>query len=324
MSIFAVSTETQPRRMTGGAALLTIVMLGLLLLPWIAGSYYQGIAIKMMIFGLFGASLNLVLGYAGLASLGHAAFFGVGGYTVAKLAVSGFPSFWLQLGLAGLLAMLTAALFSLMTLRARGAYLLMITLALAQVLWGVAYSWKEVTGADDGIPGVTRPSGDFIWNLSTDLGFYNFVLLAFSLAIFAFWVLVRSPFGRVLIGIRENERRMVVLGYNVWLYKYVACILSGLVAGIAGALLVWQNGFVGPSYLSISLSATALIMVILGGAGTVIGPVLGAFIIVGLENYVSGVTDRWLFVLGLIYVLVTLFAPHGLIGLLSRNAGERE
>ena len=297
---------------------LALLLLGLVAVPVFSGTYYQGVVSKMMIFALFAVSLNLVLGYAGLPSLGHAAYLGVAAYCAAKLSQAGVSNLWVQLSLAGLTAVALAGLFGVLTLRAKGSYLLMITLALAQLVWGIAYSWRDFTGADDGLSGLARPSSGLLWDLESGVGFYYFVLVVFVLALVITQVLVGSPFGRVLVGIRENERRMTVLGYNVWLYKYVACLLAGLLAGIAGILLCWQNSFVGPSYLSITYSASALIMVILGGAGTVFGPVLGAFLIVGLENAVSNWTERWVMVLGGIYILVTLFAPQGLVGLWAR------
>lgn len=300
--------------------LLLILMVGLATVPLVADSYVQGIAARMMIFALFASSLNLILGYGGLPSLGHAAYFGVGAYAVAKLSLAGVTSLWLQLGVACAVALALAAVFGLLILRTKGSYLLMITLALAQVLWGIAYGWRAFTGADDGLPGIRRPEGTLLWDLSGDAGFYYFVFTVFAAMILATRVLVDSPFGRALVGIRENERRMSALGYEVWAYKYLACGLAGLVAGVAGALLAWQNGFVGPSYLSINYSATALIMVILGGAGTLLGPVIGAFLVVALENIVSGMTERWVMVLGAIYVLVTLFAPDGLVGMFRRRA----
>lgn len=294
-----------------------VVLLVLLLVPLVTGSYVQGIVVKMMAFGLFAVSLNIILGYGGMASLGHAAFFGIGAYVVAKLSIAGVSSFVFQILAAALAAAFTAAVFGLLTLRAKGAYLLMITLALAQILWGVAYSWKRYTGADDGLPGISRPESFFLWDLSTSFGYYYIVLIFFVILMAGVAIFVASPFGKALVGVRENEKRMMVLGYKVWLYKYLACIVSGCLAGVAGALMAWQNGFVGPSYLGVAYSAMALIMVVLGGAGTLFGPVLGAFIIVGLENYISGITDRWVLILGMIYVLVTLFAPNGVAGLFS-------
>jgi branched-chain amino acid transport system permease protein len=295
--------------------------LGLCLMPLALSSYQLGLLTKMLIFAIFAMSLNLVLGYAGLPSLGHAAYFGVGAYTVALLALRVRDNFWLDFGAALAVVALIAALFGLLALRAEGSYLLMITLALAQVLWGIAFGWRALTGGDDGLPGVPRPAAGLPWSLVDGLRFYYFVLVIFALATALLGLVVRSPFGRALVGIRESERRMQVLGYDTWRYKYVAFVLAGLFAGLAGNLFVYYNGFVSPSYLSIVFSAMALIMVILGGVGTFVGPMLGSAVIVALENTISAYTQRWLLILGLIYVAVTLFAPAGLVGLLRRRTG---
>lgn len=306
------------RRLGIGAGALTLAVL-----PLALTSYQLGLLTKMLIFAVFAMSLDLILGYTGLPSLGHAAYFGVGAYTVALLALRVRDNFWLDFagGLAA--ASVTAALFGLLALRAQGSYLLMITLALAQVVWGIAFGWRWLTGGDDGLPGVPRPAAGLPWSLADGLRFYYFVLVVFLLAVGALWVIVRSPFGQALVGIRESERRMEVLGYNTWLYKYVAFVLAGAFAGLAGNLFVYYNGFVSPAYLSIVFSAMALIMVILGGAGTLLGPALGSAAIVFLENVISAATQRWLLVLGLIYVAVTLFTPSGLVGLFRGRAAGR-
>jgi branched-chain amino acid transport system permease protein len=290
--------------------------LALLLLPLGVSSYQLGLVTKVLIFAIFAMSLDLVLGYAGLPSLGHAAYFGVGAYTVGLLALRVTPNFWLGFGAGLAAAAATAALFGLLALRTRGSYFLMITLALAQVVWGIAFGWRGFTGGDDGLPGVPRPATGLPWSFADGGRFYYLVLVVFALSAAALALVVRSPFGRALVGIRESEGRMAMLGYHTWLYKYVAFVLAGLFAGVAGNLFVYYNGFVSPAYLSIVLSATALIMVILGGAGTLLGPVVGSAAIVLLENVISAHTQRWLLVLGLIYVAVTLFAPAGLVGLL--------
>jgi branched-chain amino acid transport system permease protein len=274
----------------------------------------------MLILAIFAMSLNLILGYGGLPSLGHAAYFGVAAYTVGLLALRGLPNFWLALA-AGLgAATVTAALFGLLALRTHGAYLLMITLALAQVLWGIAFGWRSFTGGDDGLAGVPRPAAGLPWSLADDARFYHLVAVVFAASTGLLALFVSSPFGRALVGIRESERRMEVLGYNTWAHKYVAFILAGCLAGVAGILFVYYNRFVSPAYLSVVLSATGMIMVILGGAGTLLGPALGSALIVFLENAISAHTQRWLLVLGLIYVAVTLFAPAGILGLARRRA----
>jgi len=297
--------------------------LALGLVPFALGSYQLSLLTKMLIFAIFAMSLNLILGYAGLPSLGHAAYFGVAGYTAALLALRGLQHFWLDFGAGVAAATATAALFGVLALRTRGAYLLMITLALAQVLWGIAFGWRSLSGGDDGLPGVPRPTVGLPWSLADGVRMYYLVLVVFALTTAMLWLIIRSPFGRALIGIRESERRMEVLGYNTWAHKYVAFVMAGALAGVAGTLFIYENRFVSPAYLSVVLSATGLIMVILGGAGTLLGPALGSAAIVFLENLTSAHTQRWQLVLGLIYVAVTLFAPAGLLGLMSRRRAAR-
>jgi len=299
--------------------LLVIAAVALGLAPLGLSSYQLGLLTKTLIFAVFAMSLNLVLGYTGLPSLGHAAYFGVAAYTAGLLALRGITNFWVDFGAGVAAAAATAALFGLLALRTRGAYLLMITLALAQVLWGIAFGWKSLTGGDDGLPGVPRPAAGLPWSLADGVRFYYFALAIGIVATAVLWLVVHSPFGRALVGIRENERRMEVLGYNTWAHKYVAFVVAGALAGVAGTVFVAYNGFVNPAYLSVVFSAMALIMVILGGAGTLLGPAVGSAVIVFLENVISAHTQRWLLVLGLIYIGVTLFAPSGLIGLLNRR-----
>ncbi len=286
-------------------------------MPLFLSSYYLGLVIKMVIFALFAMSLDLLIGYTGLASLGHAAYFGVSAYATGLLALKLGWNVWFALP-AGLLASaITAAGFGLLALRARGSYFLMITLALSQVTWGIAFGWRSLTGGDDGLPDVPRPDLGLPWSLADNTPFYYFVLV---IACVAAWLLVRivnSPFGHALRGIRESETRMLALGYNVWRYKYLSFVLGGVFAGLAGCLYVYFNRFVSPDYIHVARSAEVLLMVILGGAGSLIGPAIGAALIVLFENIVSAYTQRWLMVLGFVYVLVTLFAPRGLTGLVD-------
>jgi branched-chain amino acid transport system permease protein len=294
-----------------GVAVLAVLML----LPLGLSSYQTGLATKMLILALFAMSLDLLLGYTGLASLGHAAFFGVAAYAVGLLTLRSGWNPWLTLPAALGAATLTGALYGLLALRARGTYFLMITLALAQVLWGVAFGWRTMTGGDDGLPGVPRPALALPWSLGDTVPFYYFVLLVVGTAAALLVCIVRSPFGYALRGIRESESRMLALGYNAWRYKYSAFVLAAAFAGLSGALYAFYNRFVGIEYLHVVRSAEALLMVILGGAGTLVGPAIGAALIVLLENVISNYTQRWLMILGGIYVLVTLLAPRGLVGL---------
>ncbi len=304
--------------MTGRAARLAAIVLVLALfvaLPEFVRPYYVGLATRMLIFALFAMSLDLLLGYAGLASLGHAAYFGVGAYAVSLLILHWGFSSAVAFPAALVAATAAGALFAPLALRARGSYFLMITFALSQVVWSVAFGWRSLTNGDDGMPGVPRPN--FGWSLESTNSFYYFALGLTALATLALVAIVRSPFGRALRGIRESESRMQALGYDVWRYQFAAFVLAAAFAGLAGALYAYFNRFVGPEYLYVIQSAEALIMVILGGAGTLLGPALGAGIIVFLEDFVSSMTEHWVLVLGVIYVLVTLFAPRGLIGLVN-------
>jgi branched-chain amino acid transport system permease protein len=274
----------------------------------------------MMIYALFAMSLDILLGYTGLPSLGHAAFFGVASYTVGILSVKVTQNFGLVIASAFGVTIAVSALFGFLAIRTSGAYFFMITLALAQVLWGVAFKWRALTGGDDGLPGVPRPTLGTSFSLASTTNFYLFVLVFFVFVASVLYLCMRSPFGLTLKGIRESETRMRALGYNVWLHKYLAYIISGFFAGVAGMLFAYYNGFVSPSDLSLVVSAKVLLMVILGGAGTLFGPALGAGLIVLLENVVSAHSQRWLFILGSIYVAVALFAPHGLSGAFKAKA----
>jgi len=294
-----------------------ILLAVLSLLPLVLSQYYVGLVTQMMIYGIFAMSLDILLGYTGLPSLGHAAYFGVSGYTVGLLSLKVTKHFGLVVGSGLGTAITIGAIFGLLAIRTHGAYFLMITLALAQVLWGIAFKWRSLTGGDDGLPGVPRPSLGIPFSLWNTTNFYYFALVLFVLVAIVLSVFIRSPFGHALRGIRESETRMRALGYNVWLYKYLAFIIAAIFGGVAGMLFTFYNGFVSPADLSIVLSAKVLLMVILGGAGTLLGPALGAGVIVLLENLISAQTERWLLILGAIYVAVVLFAPAGIIGTLK-------
>jgi branched-chain amino acid transport system permease protein len=314
---------TAATRWRGLAAMSVVGILVLLLLPHFLSTYYLGLVIQMMIFALFAMSLDLLIGYTGMASLGHAAYFGVAAYATGLLALKLGWSVWLALPAGLLVAALTATLFGFLALRTRGSYFLMITLALSQVVWGIAFGWRSLTGGDDGLPEVPRPNLGLSWPLTDETPFYYFVLFCIGVGTFLLIRIVSSPFGFALRGIRESETRMLSLGYNVWRYKLAVFVLAATFAGLAGCLYVYYNRFVSPDYLQVVRSAEVLLMVILGGAGTLIGPAIGAALIVLLDNVVSTYTERWLLVLGVIYVVVALFAPRGVVGFLRELRGKK-
>jgi branched-chain amino acid transport system permease protein len=290
-------------------------------LPLFLPSYYTGLFSLMFIFAIFAMSLDILQGYTGLPSLGHAAFLGTSAYMVGILNVKIFKgcNFGVEL-IAGLLsAAVVACILGLIVLRSKEVYLLMILMASSMMLWGIAFKWRSVTGGDDGLPGISRPDLRFIhWDLGSTTHFYYFVLLFFIVAAVLMYLVVHSSFGHTLLGIRESETRMRSLGYNIWLQKYIAFNVSAIFAGLAGVLIVYYNGFVSPSELHLVTSAEVLIMVILGGAGTLFGPAIGAGIIIFIKNFVSGYTEHWMIILGAIYMATIMFAPQGVYRLMKQ------
>jgi branched-chain amino acid transport system permease protein len=300
-------------------------ILGTALFGMFAPPYDTGLLTQMLIYGIFAMSLDLLQGYTGMPSLGHAAYFGLSAYVAAILSLRfgwSFPTA-ASAGLAA--AMLAAAVFHLLALRTTKSYYLMITLAFSQVLWSLAVSWTDVTGGDNGLPGIARPSlgAWFPWQFGSTRGYFYFVLITFVFAALFLYVFVKSPFGYALRGIRENEMRMRALGYNVWAYKYIVSIVAALFGGLAGELYMYNNSFISPSSLSVTVSAQVLMMILIGAAGTLFGPVLGAAVFVVLQYVLSTYTDRWLFVIGIIYVLIALYAPQGALVFLRERLTAR-
>jgi branched-chain amino acid transport system permease protein len=309
-----------PQRSWG--TFLLILAGGLLVVvPPFLPAYPLTLLTQALIYGVFAMSLDLLLGYTGLPSLGHAAYFGTAAYIVAIFATEFQSGFWIILGLALVVTVLMGALFGLVAIRATGVYFLMITLALGMVVWGLAFRWVSVTKGDNGISSVPRPSLGLPWTFTNQTAFYYLTLVVFLLAFVLLLLIVRSPFGMSLRGIRESERRMRSLGYNVWLHKYLAFILAAAFAGLAGVLWGYYNGFVSPTDVQLITSVETLLMVALGGPGTLVGPAIGAGAIVFLKNFVSVYTRRWLLILGGVYIGVILFAPRGILGALPARAG---
>jgi branched-chain amino acid transport system permease protein len=282
-------------------------------------SYPLTLLTQAAIVAILAMSLDILLGYTGLPSLGHAAYFGVAAYAVGILATEHRVGFLGCLLAALLLATATAALFGLLAIRATGTYFLMITLALGMLVWGLAFRWVSLTKGDNGIAGVPRPELGLPWSLFAPLPFFYFALACTTIAWLALGLLARSPFGLTLKGIRESETRMRALGYDVWLHKYLAFVIAGLFSGFAGVLWAYYNGFVSPIDVQLVTSVETLLMVALGGPGTLAGPALGAVVIVFLKNFVSVYTKRWLLILGAVYIGAILFAPRGLLGAFGRS-----
>jgi len=292
----------------------------LLVLPQFLPIYGTYLLTEIFIYAIFALSLNLLMGYTGLASLGHAAFWGVAAYTVALLMVrGGIDNFWLCIGAALLVSAIFGFAFGFLALRTAGVYFLMITLALGQMLWALAWRWSSLTGGSNGLHGVIRPDFGLPWSLTDDRVFYYFILIAAAVVIFLIHRVTVSPFGHTLIGIRENESRMKALGYNTWRYKYFCFVLAGIFGGLAGALKVYQDGSVNPGYCGVATSGLVILMVLTGGGGSFVGPILGAGVVWLIRSIVSSYTEYWGATLGVILIIIVMFSPQGITPLLTRR-----
>jgi branched-chain amino acid transport system permease protein len=278
---------------------------------WMTGTYYVNISSQVLFYAIFALGLNVLVGYGGLVSLGHAGLFGIAAYATGYLLQHGFPH-----GAAILLALVvglaSTAIFAFLSLRATGIGFIMITLALGQIIWGLAYRWISLTGGDNGINLHGRPS-PFGLDLGSASAFYYTTLVVFLIALLTVAILVRSPFGAALKGTRDQPRRMNALGYHVWAIRFWGCLFSGLLTSIAAVLFVYYNQFISPQATALTASAEVLLMVIAGGPATLLGPIVGAALVVVVKNVVSGYIERWNFLLGSIFVAIVILMPEGLV-----------
>lgn len=280
--------------------------------------FYVSLLTQAYLYGIAAASLDLLVGRAGLVSLCHASFFGIGAYTTALLGSRAGIENLLIVGVVAILATaLISGPFGLVALRSRGAGFIIMTIALNQLTWGLAFQWVSFSGGENGISGFLAPTiGPF--DLADPRTFYVVALAALAGCLGLLWKIAHSPLGLVLAGIKEQPRRMKALGYGVFWYQLGAFVVAALFAAIAGALFAHYNAFVSPVELSLATSVQFLVMVILGGTGTLVGPVIGAVIIVFLSNILSVYTDRWPLILGVVYMAIVLFTPDGLLGIIER------
>jgi branched-chain amino acid transport system permease protein len=302
----------------------SVLLLAVLAFPAVVGRYPVKLLQEILVWGIYAMSLDLLMGHAGMVSFGHSAFFGVGGYVAALAltspggAVGGPLGALLLPAAAGALAALVIGYFSI---RVSGVYFIMLTLAFSQMFHAYAFQAAWL-GAEDGITGVPRPS---LLGVRTGEGwvFHVYVVAIAALAAFFLWRVVRSPFGHVLAGIHENEGRMEAVGYPVRRYKLLAFVVAGTLAGLAGALYAQFSGSITPDAFFWTTSGEALLMVIIGGTGTLGGAVLGAAAFILLQSLVSTYTERWMLILGVTFVLFVLFAPGGIVGALRGRIGLR-
>ena len=294
------------------AVALAVCALALLVLPWIIGNeFYVNMATQVLIYALFALSINMMLGYGGMVSLGHAGYLGIAGYACILAVTAGYDHLTSAI-FAIAVSTAAAAFFGLLSLRAPGLGFIMITLALGQIVWGIAYRANDLTGGDNGIRYPARPM-PFGFDLRDAHSFYYFTLVVFVVALFCIWRFSRSPFGASLMGTRDQPRRMRMLGHNVWLIQLLTFTMAGFWGSVASVLYVYYNLFLSPHALGLQQSAEILLMAILGGASSLAGPIVGATIITLVKNVISTYVERWNTLLGAVFVIVIIFMPYGLV-----------
>jgi branched-chain amino acid transport system permease protein len=305
--------------MSRARAVPLIAVPALAVLPWVLARHQLSLLTDLLIFGLFALSLDLIMGYTGLVSFGHAAYFGLGAYGSALVLIHFGPPVPVALLAGALLAGVVAVPVGWFSTRATGIYFAMLTLAFAQLLYTVAYKWRDLTGGSDGIAGV--PKTALVWggpSLASPRAFYFLVAACVVLSLTACYALVRSPFGRAIQAIRENERRFTSLGRDPRPFKLVVFVIAAMFAGLAGALFAPFRGFASPEVMFWVFSGQGLMMVIMGGIGTLVGPILGAMVFILIQEVLSSYTEHWMIFTGAVFVLMVIFLPGGLVGTARR------
>ena len=290
-------------------AILAVLLVGM---PWVAGEFYVNLTSQILIAAIFAASVNLLLGYGGLPTLGHAAYVGLAAYLSAWLYLKLGLAHWITAPIALAGTTLMACAFGLIALRATGLGFLMLTLALSQVLWGTAYRWVSVTDGDNGLRGLTRPA-PFGISLDGATEFYYFALVVTVASIWLMAKFVDSPFGATLRGTRDQPQRMSALGHDVGMIRWVTFVYAGFWGAVSGLLFVYYHKYIHPVSFSLTNSAEGLLAVIAGGSGTLGGPIVGAAIVMILKNYVSTYIERWNMLLGFVFVVIVIFMPDGVV-----------
>ena len=306
---------------------LGVVVWALLLgMPyWMAAiGGYTELATRVVVMGLAAMSLNFLLGFTGVLSFGHAAYFGLGAYGTAMAIKYVAPNTWLGIASGVAIATVAAALIGALIVRRRGVYFAMVTIAFGQVFYFIAFRWNAVTGGDDGLTGWHRMPIDLGFAqldiYGDDKAFYYFVLAIFAVCVGIMGMLLGSPFGRTLLAIRENERRARFLGIPIERHIWLSFVISCLFVSVAGSLYALLNNFTDPRALRFDLSGNLVIMAVLGGMRSFWGPLIGAAVFVALQDYVSSHTENWMSVIGLVFVLVVRFFPRGILGVLRGRA----
>ena len=309
-------------------ALTYLFLTGLIIFPIFGDEFYQELVIRMMIMGIFAMSLDLLIGYTGLVSFGHAAFFGLSGYMLAIITPETGPvSIWLALPFCLLITAFAALIIGWFSVRTSGIYFIMITLAFAQMFY-YYFNENQSLGGSDGIFIFYKPAiffGNFqLLDLNNPQNFYYFVLFSLIVSYLTLSIILQAPFGQVIRAIHANEKRTRALGYNTQHYKLISFVIAGTLAGFAGFLEANAGGIVSPAHLGWHESGTIMMVVILGGMGTLYGPVLGAFAMGFLQDYFQELwSAHWLLLLGIFIIAIVLFLPNGIAGLFGQMADKK-
>ena len=292
--------------------------------PFVGG--YTYLAVEVLIWSIYTIGFNILLGYTGLPSFGHGAFFGIGGFVLGNILLRVIDQIWVGI-LAGTFAgAFFGAIVGLFVAKKRGVYFALLTIAFGQMFWFVAWSWRSVTGGEDGLPGIDRLPvgipGLFSVDISNILSFYYFIYFIFVIAVILIWIVVHSPFGKVIQAIRYNEIRVKCIGYNTALYKWTSFVIAAAFAGLAGTLYALLRHAVFSDVMHWSQSGNVLLMVVLGG-GMVnfFGPIVGAMVFLILRDLFSTVTEHWYLIYGLMIMAVVVFIPEGILGFLKKDSG---
>ena len=305
--------------------LMGLGLAALVVLPFLVGEFWISMMVQILVFGLFALSVDLLIGHAGLFSLCHASFFAVAAYTTAILHVR-YEAITLVAAPAGILAAILLALIFGLAVRTRGVYFILVTIALGYIIWGITYRWSSFTGGDNGVTNVPFPALGS-WAVTSLREYYFLVLVVLGFCLWGYWVLVNSPFGLTLRGIKGSETRMRSLGFNVTAHLYAGFVLSGAMAGLAGVLYIYYNRFVNPATAAFPMSVEAALMAIIGGSGTLLGSFLGSALILCLRNWVSSFFEQYMAIMGLVFIGTVLWVPGGIMGLarrlLERRQGEQ-
>ncbi|MEO7762601.1 MAG: branched-chain amino acid ABC transporter permease [Casimicrobiaceae bacterium] len=319
-----------PRSLQSSITWPMLVLFGILASTplWLAkAGLYQYLALEIMIWMMFALGYNLLLGYTGLPSFGHGAYFGVGAYVFGLIQLKIWPNLWLCLAGAIVVTAAVGGIVALFLSHRRGIYYALLTIAFGQVFWFVSIKWHSVTGGEDGLLNIKRLPADFgfaSFSLAGNQSLFYFCVALFSIVVIFLWRLIHSPFGRVIQAVRQNETRAAFVGYNVWLYKWLAFVLSCAVAGLSGALFAMAQGGAYPNVMSLHSSGFVVMMVLIGGGLVSFwGPVLGALFFILARDLLGAYTETWLLWYGLLFIAMVLWKPEGIAGVWQEYVRRR-